>query len=87
MLWRGKFSTLKHPHLLWGPLIQGCFPWGKSGWGMNLTTDLHLVLKLSTNGDLPRVPHINAWLALGKLYKLGMKYRVFQKELYNFESL
>jgi hypothetical protein len=41
---------------------------------MKLTTDLRLVLKLSTNGDLPRVPHINAWLAHGKLYKLGMKY-------------
>jgi len=54
--------------------FKGAFHGVKMFGGMNLTTDLHLVLKLSTNGALPGVPHITLWLTHGKLYKLHVKY-------------
>jgi hypothetical protein len=49
--WRGLgiFPSQPRPELLWAPpslLSNGCqgfLPWGLSGWGVRLTTHLHLV--------------------------------------------
>jgi hypothetical protein len=57
------FSSALHPDRLWGPLsllsngFQGPFPWGQSGWGVKLTTHLHLVPRSRIRGAIPPLPN------------------------------
>jgi hypothetical protein len=49
---RGKKLSPQRPDRTWGPHLlictgyRGLFPWGLSGWGVKLTTHLHLVPRL-----------------------------------------
>jgi len=40
---------------------QGLFPWGYSGWGLKLTTHLHLVPRSRILAAIPQLPDTSLW--------------------------
>jgi hypothetical protein len=52
------FETMSRPDLLLLSLSSEY--WGKSSWGMKLTTHLHLVFKIKKE-TIPDLPHLSSW--------------------------
>jgi hypothetical protein len=46
-----------HPPSLLSSGYGGLLPWGYSGWGVKLTTHLHLVLRSRMSGAIPPLPN------------------------------
>jgi hypothetical protein len=73
---------------LWAPTRPvsnwycGLFPWKQSGWGMKLTTHLHLVLRLGLSELIPPFPRVSSWYDADSIRKNSTRF----EHLQNFPS-
>jgi hypothetical protein len=72
------------PSLLW--YVKRLSFWKQSGWGVKLTTRLHLVPKLRTSGVTPPLPHKSSWRVEGKLYFIVSPVVYWHLELMAFRN-
>lgn len=49
-------------------LVLGFFPQGQSSWTVQVTSHVHLELRLRLNGVKPLLPHMLPWHKKGQLY-------------------